>query len=328
MKGYKNYLVLLLFLLISLQAIADPLVEPNISVTPKELKWSNYFVGDMILKQIKIENTGRGQLNITRIDLTGDVTEFSNRSGWETQTVESNGFVYLKIFFNPTSAGTKTATVRVYSNDPDENLVLINCTGVALLYPKLSVSPTTLDFGIANNKLTFLISNAGEGDLVWEVAEKPDKPWISSITPESGLNNSTITVVVDRDQLTNTSDTGIIMVSTWSEVQNITVNIAKLEQTGVNIYEQENPNEYQLLKNYPNPFNPITTICYDLPRNSVVILAVYDLLGRRIVELVNQHQTAGKHEIKFNPQNLSTGVYIYQLTADKFVDRKKMMYLK
>jgi|WetSurMetagenome_2_1015567.scaffolds.fasta_scaffold03552_4 parallel beta-helix repeat protein len=88
------------------------------------------------------------------------------------------------------------------------------------------------------------------------------------------------------------------------------------------------PTEYTLYQNYPNPFNPTTTIKYDLPYASDVSLIIYDILGRKVKELVSTKQSAGKYEIQFDASNLASGIYIYQLIADKFISSKKMILLK
>ncbi|HSW54184.1 MAG TPA: NosD domain-containing protein [Ignavibacteriaceae bacterium] len=88
------------------------------------------------------------------------------------------------------------------------------------------------------------------------------------------------------------------------------------------------PTEYTLYQNYPNPFNPTTTIKYDLPNTSDVSLIVFDILGRKIKELVNTKQQAGKYEVQFNASNLASGVYIYQLIAEKYMQSRKMILLK
>jgi parallel beta-helix repeat protein len=88
------------------------------------------------------------------------------------------------------------------------------------------------------------------------------------------------------------------------------------------------PTEYYLYQNYPNPFNPVTTIKYDLPNTSDVSLIIYDILGRKVKELVNTKQQAGRYEIQFNASNLASGVYIYQLLAEKYLSSRKMILLK
>jgi len=90
---------------------------------------------------------------------------------------------------------------------------------------------------------------------------------------------------------------------------------------------------YNLLQNFPNPFNPSTVIKYQVPANAKsempnVKLVVYDILGNEVATLVNEKQAAGNYEVKFDASNLSSGVYIYQLQSGSFISSKKMMFLK
>jgi hypothetical protein len=93
---------------------------------------------------------------------------------------------------------------------------------------------------------------------------------------------------------------------------------------------------FNLYQNFPNPFNPVTTIKYDLPKNSNVTIIVYDLIGREVSRLVNnEFKNAGRYEINWNANNFASGVYIYRIqvrqagspTAE-FVETKKMVLLK
>jgi hypothetical protein len=83
-----------------------------------------------------------------------------------------------------------------------------------------------------------------------------------------------------------------------------------------------------LLTNYPNPFNPRTTIKYELPKASDVRLAVYDLLGREVSVLVNEGKDAGVHEVRFDGSGLASGVYFYKLTAGSNVKTRKLIVSK
>ena len=88
------------------------------------------------------------------------------------------------------------------------------------------------------------------------------------------------------------------------------------------------PSEFRLEQNFPNPFNPATTIQYQLPAAANVTLKIYDILGSEVAILVNEKQDAGYKEIKFNANRYASGMYIYRLTADKYVSTKKMLLLK
>ena len=85
---------------------------------------------------------------------------------------------------------------------------------------------------------------------------------------------------------------------------------------------------YQLLQNFPNPFNPITKIRYSVPSLTRVQLKVFDILGAEIATLVNEDKPAGNYELNWNPGILPTGVYFYQLKAGDFVQTRKMILLK
>ena len=88
------------------------------------------------------------------------------------------------------------------------------------------------------------------------------------------------------------------------------------------------PIEYSLDQNYPNPFNPSTTIKFSVPEATNVTLTIYNALGQKVTELVNGKLDAGRYSYQWNASNVATGMYIYELRADKFVSVKKMILLK
>ncbi len=93
------------------------------------------------------------------------------------------------------------------------------------------------------------------------------------------------------------------------------------------------PTEFSLAQNFPNPFNPSTTIRYSIPEvksgNAVpTIIKVYDLLGREIATLVNEEKTPGYYEVTFNGIGLASGMYIYRIQSGNFVESKKLILLK
>ena len=93
------------------------------------------------------------------------------------------------------------------------------------------------------------------------------------------------------------------------------------------------PSSYYIYNNYPNPFNPITTLRYDIPKDSFVSITVYDMLGNVVNNLINANQSSGYKSIQWNATNnqgkpVSAGVYLYEIQAGDFVDTKKMILLK
>ncbi|MFA5805223.1 MAG: phospholipase D-like domain-containing protein [Melioribacteraceae bacterium] len=88
------------------------------------------------------------------------------------------------------------------------------------------------------------------------------------------------------------------------------------------------PSEYQLAQNYPNPFNPSTTIQYSLKESGKVELTVYNMLGQKVLSLVNEFQNPGSHLVKFDASQLASGIYIYRIKANGFSASKKLLLLK
>ncbi|MEJ5350570.1 MAG: DUF362 domain-containing protein [Melioribacteraceae bacterium] len=86
--------------------------------------------------------------------------------------------------------------------------------------------------------------------------------------------------------------------------------------------------EYQLMPNFPNPFNPSTRIGFYLPKNDFVNLKVYDIAGREIETIIDKEISAGYHEVVFDAKNLSSGIYIYRILTHNFTDAKKMILQK
>lgn len=99
---------------------------------------------------------------------------------------------------------------------------------------------------------------------------------------------------------------------------------------GINQIGNEIPSSMKLAQNFPNPFNPTTKITFDISAgvNDPVKLAIYDLSGKEVAQLVNQNLQPGQYEYTFNGVNLASGMYFYKLTAGNFVSVKKMILVK
>ncbi|MFA5670773.1 MAG: T9SS type A sorting domain-containing protein [Balneolaceae bacterium] len=88
------------------------------------------------------------------------------------------------------------------------------------------------------------------------------------------------------------------------------------------------PNQITLFQNYPNPFNPSTIISYQLPVSGLVKLDVFDMLGRKVATLIDGRTPAGLHEVTFNAQGLSSGMYFYRLKANGITETKRLTIIK
>jgi endonuclease/exonuclease/phosphatase family metal-dependent hydrolase len=109
------------------------------------------------------------------------------------------------------------------------------------------------------------------------------------------------------------------------------------DHLGILNYFSLNPNDitinnslqadFELSQNYPNPFNPSTKISYTIPISGMVKLNVYNLIGEEVAVLVNQNQSAGRHEVVFNAENLPSGVYFYRIIIGNYTATQKMILL-
>jgi len=104
---------------------------------------------------------------------------------------------------------------------------------------------------------------------------------------------------------------------------------AELDSTFTNIVDfKDDYYVFKLMQNFPNPFNPITTISYTIPTDDFVYLKVYNLLGQEVEILVSEEKQAGTYELSFNSANLSSGLYFYQLKSGNYLETKKMILIK
>jgi hypothetical protein len=128
---------------------------------------------------------------------------------------------------------------------------------------------------------------------------------------------------------TDASDGKIVGADGYTNLEIYMNSIIEYPTTSISVPTKELvPNEIALAQNYPNPFNPSTKIGYYIPTNAKVRIDVYDMLGRKVAELVNEVKSAGSYEVNFEAGNLSSGVYIYQLIYSDRVLSRKMLLLQ
>lgn len=124
---------------------------------------------------------------------------------------------------------------------------------------------------------------------------------------------------------------GFAILSAESVADLITKNsqaIVKYGTVGIQTITTEVPKVFSLSQNYPNPFNPVTRIQFAVPKNEIVSIRVYDILGKEVATLVNEQKNAGTYEVDFNASLLSSGVYFYRMQAGYFADIKRLMVIK
>lgn len=191
--------------------------------------------------------------------------------------------------------------------------------------------------------------------ITWSAVNEPDvrENQSNGIIVERSLNYGTFTVVANLSgQATSFIDWGVPYAgsgpgsaryrikardknaheSPWSSIVNIAYGDAWKIGANDNIVSVK-PENFYLSSNYPNPFNPSTKINYAVPEEANVQLKVYDMLGSEVAELVNETKRAGYHIVDFDASNLSSGIYIYRITAVRgerllFSESKRMILMK
>lgn len=145
-------------------------------------------------------------------------------------------------------------------------------------------------------------------------------PSNGSIQPGS---SQTITLTLDASNIAQGTYTGQVNIS--SNGGDITIPIDYL----VNVEKlSEIPTDFSLSQNYPNPFNPTTTFEFSIPHSTNVILKIYDMLGKEIETLVNENKLPGTYKVTYNASNLASGIYVFRLETDDFIESKKSILLK
>jgi len=171
------------------------------------------------------------------------------------------------------------------------------------------------------------------GRVAFEYTVEEDADWIVA-TPTSGtipwLGEDTLSIwlYAPEDQKAVYEDTIVILNNSPSPAIRIPV---MMGVPPLGVEEQEGsklPSSFALRGCYPNPFNASTTIGYDLPIASKVMLEVYNLVGQKVATLVDDYQQAGYKSINWNAAQVTTGIYYYKLTAGEFVSVKKLTILK
>jgi hypothetical protein len=145
---------------------------------------------------------------------------------------------------------------------------------------------------------------------------------------------TTTTVIPGKGYWVKVNQNGTLYLSSASSIEkSACINIVESEEippsapTDESMYGQL-PLKYELLQNFPNPFNPSTSISYKIPEATHVTFTIYNMLGQQVASLVDKNQDAGYYNIQFNSQHLASGIYFYKLQAGNFFQTKKLTIIK
>ena len=271
---------------------------------------------------VKVKQTNNGDLNL--VYKAGSSLYWRTYIGsvWSDETLISGyprntalSFVFNDLFLVSNSGYSGNIHYRQYNSNPSapQNLVLSNNGG----HPRLTW-PHNLDADVNQYKIYRNVGNAG---------------W-TYLNTTSNLYYNDGTIVISTDPQTSAlveyKITAVDLGSLESQSYSNTVNC----RTPGGEYKAKGQNQnsvitnYELQQNFPNPFNPSTTISYQLPKAGFVLLKVYNMLGKEVAVLVNEVKSEGKYSINFNAAGLPSGFYIYSLKVNDFVQNQKMILMK
>ena len=245
--------------------------------------------------------------------------------------LERSEGTYTLIEFGPCVETDTLQTVQVLTDSI--TLVEIEVGVPDYVRVQSSVNITVNNHQSASEPL--LLRNDGTGDMSFEIEVEPyspASPWLS-VDPATGLVSAGATFEVAVIAQPDTTDTGVydffgyihLRTNSCPDSNDIFPVIATVLDADD---ARQLPREFALHKAYPNPFNPQTTLTFDLPRAADVRLTIFDISGRRVRELLHEVREAGVHHFNFNASDLATGVYFARFETESFSASQKLLLLK
>lgn len=239
---------------------------------------------------------------------TEDWVEIYNRSG---ATVNISGWILKDSnddnqFFIPGNTFLAAGDYLViYRDEMDFNAV----------HPNVNNKVGPIDFNFSNGGELIRLFNASSV-LIDQVAYDDEGDW------PTGPDGNGPTLELKSPDLNND------LASSWTTSSgNGTPGRLNSILTS-NELEEDAPSRFTLSQNYPNPFNPSTSISYTISEPGLVKLEVFDVLGQKVADLVNEVQTAGTHKIAFEASEIPSGIYIYRLSSDGQQTTRRMTLIK
>ncbi|MCL2064653.1 MAG: choice-of-anchor D domain-containing protein [Candidatus Cloacimonetes bacterium] len=325
--------------IVALSALA--LEAPLFSISPISYDFSEIVVGqNSYFQTFTISNIGGSPLIINAIIKEGtNQDEFDIYTAGLPWTVATGGNRTFTARFSPTSIGNKIADL-IITHNAENSPERVTLTGIGFDPPIFSINPISFNFGDikvgeSSDPQLFTITNLGGSPLIintivkigvdqydfdlstnelpWTIAKNEFRTFNVSFSPlTAGYKTALITVIHNAENspnLINITGGGTVSITDILEVKT------------------------ELLGNYPNPFNPVTTINFNLEIESIVQIDIFDIRGSKLITLVDNVFSAGKHQIIWNGQDdfgheLGSGLYFYRMKTDDYVSVKRMMLLK
>jgi hypothetical protein len=299
----------------------------TVDLVPSELDFGVVELGEEETLFFAVFNPDTCPLTINSVSLSeGFTTDFSGQ-----QIVAPGSNYVIAVIFSPQEPRLYTGELRIHSNAVDSPAEL-TVTGIGG-GPVLSVNPERLEFGEvlinSSDTLTLRITNIGTSDLTISSIYAPSCFATDFDNPVTLPAGTTVPVHVSFTPDTARSYEDILVV-----VSNLTPPTTAVVMTGTGIplaiseTYAGSVKAFELNSVYPNPFNPSTTISFDVPSPSDVKIAVYDIMGRRVADLVNGTVNAGSHQLSWSCPDCAAGIYMVTMTSGEFQAVTKALFIK
>jgi hypothetical protein len=304
---------------------------PHLVLSRANISIGNVAINTLKSDTVTIWNKGTDTLNITSITSTN--TQYA--AAPTIKSISPSGSMIDTIKFIPTAIGTSSAKLFIASNNTT-TFDTINVSGSSPM-----PVPTTLKTSIAysnsamntTKKDTLMITNSSINTLI--VDSIYTKTNVFAVDRIGGtVGTDTMKVVVSFTPSAIASYTDTLYLRNNSATPLIKIPLSGNCTTGIEDVATGIPNIYSLAQNFPNPFNPSTTLRYGLPSRSNVRILIYNIIGQVIKEMVNTEQEAGYQSVVWNA-NVSSGIYFYRIEATskddpsrRFIETKKMLLLR
>lgn len=270
--------------------------------TNPTLSWNASSGATSYQLQVRVPSLGAS----TIVDTSGLVATSFSLSGLATSTTYS-----WRVRATNAGGTSDWSSVRTFTTIP-----------LAPAAPTLD-SPTTGATGVSINPT--LSWNASSGAASYRLQVSTSSNFATTVV------DSTLTITFAQVGPLTTSTQYFWRVSASNAGGTSTFSAVRTFITTVSSVERDEgviPRSFNLYPNYPNPFNPSTTITYDLPVQSLVVLKIYNAIMQEVATLVDEEQGAGRYRVKFDVAGLASGIYFYRLTAGTFSSVKKMILLR
>jgi hypothetical protein len=318
-----------------LDRFGDQNPSPGFQASAKELDFDSVAVGMTRTLPLTIKNTGNDTLRTTSLDWLPSV-DFTFRLPFEILKIPPGDSVTGTITFTPSSPGPIKGGL-IFKSNAGCDTIFFSGVGYNLpIQPALSLLERAIDFGnvstISSKDTALTLRNTGNDTL---------QGTISVFGNGFSVKDSTL-LIPPMDSVVKTVKfsptivgklTGLLIIWSNDPTSPDTVLLSGFGDKSDGVDNNPlRPNVFSLSQNHPNPFNPSTVIEFSLAKRSYVNLAIYNMIGQKVVELADGEKAPGSYTVTFDGSKLPSGIYLYRLQAGPptggFTQTRRMVLVK